>query len=262
MSIHVEPSVATGARRRRAEPVREPAAAAGAGAAAASGLQLQRPRPAHGRRHPRHAHRRLRPHPPAAVPVRGARPGQPDPGRPPLLRQEERPPRARRVRARRAAGYHVPRPQGGRRRRRWRRVVGVGGCGGLRGVPVGARGRREGARAAGLRPRLPRRLRRRVAAVPDHVSGVPGRGAAQGDGGNRRAPVAASGVDRCGGGHVGRDRGRRRRRGDRGRAPHVRAGLRSTVRCRRVESAKTTVHLISPCLVCACIYTNHINTCN
>ncbi|CAD6233304.1 unnamed protein product [Miscanthus lutarioriparius] len=51
----------------------------------------------------------------------------------------------------------------------------------------------------------------------------------------RTRAVAASGVDRCGGGDVGRDRGRRRR-GDRGRAPHVRAGLRSTVRCRRAPS--------------------------
>lgn len=53
----------------------------------------------------------------------------------------------------------------------------------LRRVSVGARRRREGAGAAQLPARLPRGVRRRVAALQDHVSALPGRGGStQGEG--------------------------------------------------------------------------------
>ncbi|KAG2603803.1 hypothetical protein PVAP13_4NG013060 [Panicum virgatum] len=82
------------------------------------GARTTAPRPAHGRRHPCHPRRRLLP-PLSPLPVRGARPGRLVRGRPPLLRLlgQERPPWARRVRARRAARHHVP-PQAGAGRRR------------------------------------------------------------------------------------------------------------------------------------------------
>jgi len=75
-----------------------------------------RPRPAHDRRYPR---RRLLPPPSPPLPVCGARPGRLVRGRPPLLRLlgQERPPWARRVRARCPAGHRVP-PQAGAGRRR------------------------------------------------------------------------------------------------------------------------------------------------
>lgn len=56
--------------------------------------------------------------------------------------------------------------------------VGVGGGarrrrGGVRGVPERHAGRRRGARAARVRPRLPRRLRRRLAPRPRHLPRLP-----------------------------------------------------------------------------------------
>jgi hypothetical protein len=88
-------------------------------------------------------------------------------------------------------------------------------------VPGGVRGQGRGARAAGLRPRLPRALHRRLAPAAPHLPGLPRLPARQGQ---RRQPRRAARTQRP---------RRRRRRREGGLLP----GPRVLVRRHRVVTA-------------------------